>query len=233
MSLSAAELLKLVRPGSWLAEAPKDCLQALAPLGQVRSFGKGKTVFQKGDEGDFMGVVLSGRLKISGFSVSGSETVHNFIQPGDVVGEIAVLDGHARTADAVAIEACELLVFSRPVLMRRLSEDPELAIALVRSMCGKLRSASDALDSMTLDMGRRVAAAMLRLAEQNVADENADGEYRIAIDQTTLARYVGITRSNLNRVLKRFEAADASTHDKGILTIRDIDWLRDFAESED
>lgn len=233
MTLSAADLVKLVRPGSWLAEAPQASLEKLAPLGQVRAFGKGKTVFQKGDQGDFMGIVISGRLKISGFSVSGAETVHNFIQPGDVVGEIAVLDGHERTADAVAIEACELLVFPRAAVLRRLSEDAELAIALVRSIAGKLRAASDALDSMTLDMGRRVAAAMLRLAEQNVADENADGEYRIAIDQTTLARYAGITRSNLNRVLKRFETADASSHEKGVLTIRDIDWLRDFAESED
>ncbi|HEV7693963.1 MAG TPA: Crp/Fnr family transcriptional regulator [Hyphomonadaceae bacterium] len=233
MTLTAAELVKLIRAGSWLADAPVASLEKLAPLGQVRAYGKGKTVFQKGDDGDFMGIVLSGRLKISGFSVSGAETVHNILQPGDVAGEIAVLDGHPRTADAIAIEACELLAFSRAVVLRRLSEDAELAVALVRSMAGKLRAASDALDSMTLDMGRKVAAAMLRLAEQIVADEGKDGEYRIAIDQTMLARYAGITRSNLNRVLKRFEAAEASSHEKGVLTIRDIDWLRDFAESED
>ena len=233
MSLSAAELVKVVRPGSWLAEAPASCLEKLAPLGQVRTYAKGKTVFQKGDDGDFMGVVLSGRLKISGFSAAGAETVHNIIQAGDVVGEIAVLDGHQRAADVVAMEACELLVFPRAAVLRRLVEDADLAVALVRSMCGKLRAASDALDSMTLDMGRRVAAAMLRLAEQNVADAGKDGEYRIAIDQTMLARYAGITRSNLNRVLKRFETAEASTHEKGVLTIHDIDWLRDFADSED
>jgi CRP/FNR family transcriptional regulator, cyclic AMP receptor protein len=233
MSLSAAELAKFVRPGSWLADVPKSCLDKLVPLGQVRSFSKGKTVFQKGDEGDFMGVVLSGRLKISGFSVSGAETVHNFIQAGDSVGEIGVLDGHPRTADAVAIDASDLLVFPLPALMRRFSEDPDLALALVRSLCGKLRSASHALDSMTLDMGRRVAAAMLRLTEQHLAEANEDGEYRIAIDQTSLARYAGITRSNLNRVLKKFEKAEASTHEKGVLTILDIDWLKDFAESED
>jgi len=233
MSLSAAELAKLVRPGSWLADVPRTCLEKLAPLGQVRSYSRGKTVFQKGDEGDFMAVVLSGRLKISGFSVAGAETVHNFLQAGDAVGEIAVLDGHPRLANAVAIEASELLLFPRSAVARLLSEDSELALSLLRSMCGKLRSASDALDSMTLDMGRRVAAAMLRLTEQKVADANEDGEYRIAIDQTTLARYAGITRSNLNRVLKRFEQADASTHEKGVLTILDVDWLRDFAESED
>src|SRR6185503_10583009 len=98
----------------------------------------------------------------------GVETVHNIIQAGDVVGEIAVLDGRERAADVVAMEACELLVFPRAAVLRRLVEDADLAVALVRSMCGKLRAASDALDSMTLDMGRRVAAAMLRLAEQNV-----------------------------------------------------------------
>lgn len=233
MSIGAAELAKLVRPGSWLTDVPTTCLQQLAPLGQVRSYAKGKTVFQKGDAGDFMAVVISGRLKISGFSVSGQETIHNLLQAGDAVGEIAVLDGLERTADAVAIDTCELMVFPRAAVMRRLREDNDLALALVRAMCGKLRAASDAMDSMTLDMGRRVAAALLRLAEQNVADEDADGEYRIAIDQTTLARYAGITRSNLNRVLKRFETAGASTHENGVLTIHDIDWLRDFAESED
>jgi len=233
MSIGAAELGKLVRPGSWLADVPATCLQQLAPLGQVRSYARGKTVFQKGDAGDFMAVILSGRLKISSFSVAGAETVHNLLQAGDALGEIAVLDGLERTADAVAIDACEMLVFPRAAVMRRLQEDNALAMALVRSFCGKLRAASDAMDSMTLDMGRRVAAALLRLAEQNVADENADGEYRIAIDQTTLARYAGITRSNLNRVLKKFESAGASMHEKGVLTIMDIDWLRDFAESED
>ena len=80
---------------------------------------------------------------------------------------------------------------------------------------------------------RRVAAALLRLREQ---DDDLDAEettFEIKIDQTTLARYAGLTRSNLNRVLKRFERAGASRHEKGVLKIFDMEWLEDFALSED
>ena len=101
MAADITALSQIVRPGSLLADLPEDCLDRLAPLGKSHAYAKGQTIFQKGDEGNFLAVVLSGRLKISAFSVSGSETVLNLLQPGDVVGEIAAIDGLERTADAI------------------------------------------------------------------------------------------------------------------------------------
>jgi len=234
MSTDIGALSGLVREGSLLADLPADCVDRLAPLGRTRTWTKGQTIFQKGDDGDFLAVILSGRVKISAFSAAGAETILNLLQPGDVVGEIAAIDGQARTADVIATDETELLVIPRAALLRHLETDTDFAVALAKALALKLRATSDALEATTLDMARRVATALLRLAEQN-AVETDDGDLRhdVEIDQTTLARYAGITRSNLNRVLKRFERAGASRHEKGVLSILDTDWLADFAESED
>ena len=229
-----SDLSGFVRPGSLLKDLPEDSLASLSESGLKQQLTKGKTLFQKGDAGDYLAVILSGKLKVSAYSISGNETVLNILQPGDVLGEIAAIDGGERTADMVALEACEILVIRRADILRKLETDSEFALALSKALCKKLRDASDSLESTTLDIARRVAAALLRLREQD--DDDLDAEettFEIKIDQTTLARYAGLTRSNLNRVLKRFERAGASRHEKGVLKIFDIEWLEDFALSED
>ena len=229
-----SDLSGFVRPGSLLKDLPEDSLASLSESGLKQQLTKGKTLFQKGDAGDYLAVILSGKLKVSAYSISGNETVLNILQPGDVLGEIAAIDGGERTADVVALEACEILVIRRTDILRKLETDSEFALALSKALCKKLRDASDSLESTTLDIARRVAAALLRLREQDDDDLDAeDTTFEIKIDQTTLARYAGLTRSNLNRVLKRFERAGASRHEKGVLKIFDIEWLEDFALSED
>ena len=229
-----SDLSGFVRPGSLLKDLPEDSLTSLSESGLKQQLTKGKTLFQKGDSGDFLAVILSGKLKVSAYSISGTETVLNILQPGDVLGEIAAIDGGERTADVVALEACEILVIRRADILRKLETDSEFALALSKALCKKLRDASDSLESTTLDIARRVAAALLRLREQDDDDLDADeSTFELKIDQTTLARYAGLTRSNLNRVLKRFERAGASRHEKGVLKIFDVEWLEDFALSED
>jgi CRP-like cAMP-binding protein len=227
-------LSSFVRAGSLLADLPDGCLQRLSQLGTQKSYTKGKTVFQKGDVGNFLAVILSGNLKVSAFSVSGTETVMNLLQKGDVVGEIAAIDGGERTADVIAIEECELLVIHRADILRQMETDSELSIGISKALCAKLRDASNTIESTTLDISRRVAAALIRLAEKNTNDDDDnDVVFRLQIDQTTLAQYAGLTRSNLNRVLKRFERAGASCHQKGILEIYDLEWLEEFSLSEE
>ena len=224
----------IVRPGSLLADLPAPCLETLSSEGSRKKLSKGQILFQKDDPGDSVGIVLSGCLKISAYSPSGHETVLNLLRRGDVVGELAIIDGAERSADATALEPTEILVITRGSFNRMMESDSEFSAGLARALCGKLRAASDALEATTLDMSRRVASSFLRLARQH-SEESDDGEYscEIKIDQGTLARYCGLTRPNLNRVLKRFDGAGASKHEKGMLYILDTDWLEDYALSED
>ena len=225
---------EIVRPGSLLADLPSDCLEKLSTEGNRKKLTKGQILFQKGDLGDSVGIVISGCIKICTYSPSGHETVLNLLRRGDVVGELAIIDGAERSADAAALEPTELLMISRGSFNRMMESDPEFSSALARALCGKLRAASDALEATTLDMSRRVASSFLRLARQH-SEESDEGTYscEIKIDQGTLARYCGLTRSNLNRVLKRFDGAGASKHEKGVLHILDTDWLEDYALSEE
>src|SRR5258708_6377764 len=93
-----------------LSEAEVDGLLTRA---RVQRHKAGAVIFRQGDPGHGLVAVLSGEVKITSPSVSGKEIVLNIINPGEVFGEIALLDGKARSADAVAIAACELLVIDR------------------------------------------------------------------------------------------------------------------------
>ncbi len=230
----AIDLKTVLRPGSLLADLSEPSLEKLNALGALRRFPKGQTIFQKGDDGDFLAIVVEGRLKVCTFTAAGRESVLNILQAGDVVGEIAALDGGPRTADVAPLEDAGLFVIPRAGIETLLNDDTAFALSLTRALCAKLRAASDAVEASNLDMARRAAAALLRLAEQNQREtDEGDLAHQLRIDQTTLAQYVGITRSNLNRVLKQFERSGAARHEKGVLHILDLDWLDDFANSDD
>ena len=232
MTETAPDLKSFLRPGSLLADLSDDCLTSLKNEGVTRKIAKGQTIFQKADDGDFLDIVLEGRIKISTFSASGKESVLNILQAGDVAGEIAAIDGGLRTADATAIEDATLFQISSGAIQRLIEEDGEFATGMTKALCSKLRSTSEAVEAGTLDMGRRAASALLRLAEQN-KEEETDDVTPIKIDQTTLAQYAGLARSNMNRALKKFERSGAAKHENGVLKITDLDWLEDFANSED
>lgn len=234
MANSVTDLQSIVRPGSLLSDLPERCLENLAQEGRERALSKGQVLFQKDDPGDYVAVVLSGCLKISAYSPSGHETVLNLLRRGDVAGELAAIDGAERSADASALEPTTLLILSRGTISRMLDSDTEFAAGMTRALCAKLRTTSNALEATTLDMSRRVASSLLRLADQHtIEDDDGSTTCEIPIDQGTLARYCGLTRSNLNRVLKRFERVGASRHEKGHLYILDTDWLADYELSED
>ncbi len=234
MAEPPVQLREVLRPGSLLSELPEASLDALQRRGAARRLTKGQVLFQKGDDGTLLAIVLEGRLKISAFSVSGRETVLNILQPGDVVGEIAAIDGGLRTADALALEDTVIWQIPSTAISGLMEEDAGFAASLARALCRKLRGASDAVEAAALDMSRRAAAGLLRLAQQNEDEmDEAGGVLRLPVDQTTLAQYSGLSRSNMNRALKRFERTGAARHEQGILTILDVEWLRDFADSED
>ena len=94
-------------------------------------FPANKTVFRKDDPGDTMMIVVSGRMKITTTSMDGSEMIINTILPGEVVGEIALLDGQERTADAVTAEETEALVIRRDDFALLLKDSAELCLSVI------------------------------------------------------------------------------------------------------
>ncbi len=140
-------------------------LDAILSFASERRVRRGQMIVQKGDEGSSMMAVLSGRVRISAVNAEGKEITLNVINPGEVFGEIALLDGQPRSADAHAIEDTVLLVVERRHFMPFLASNQTLATRLLAVLCERLRSTSMALEQIALfDLEARLARLILKLA---------------------------------------------------------------------
>ena len=146
---------------------PERDLRELIAHGTTTCFGARETIFQKGDPGPSMMVVLAGRVKVSNYSADGKEAVLNFFEPDQVFGEIALLDGKPRTTDATAMVPTELFVLRRPDILPLLASHPQLALRLIEVLCDKLRHTTRMVeDDRLLEPPARIARALLHLADE-------------------------------------------------------------------
>ena len=191
------------------------------------------TIFQKGDPGGSMMAVVSGRVKICTYSADGKELVLNIIDRGGLFGEIAVLDGQPRSADAVAIEDSELLVLERNRLMPFLTANPEIATRLIAVLCQRLRQTSEALeDALLRDAPSRVARGLLRLAGTFGKDEAGGLRLDIKLSQQQIGNLIGISRESVNKYIVDWSRTGYLAINHGFITITDKAALETLSEAE-
>jgi CRP/FNR family cyclic AMP-dependent transcriptional regulator len=164
---------------------------------------RGATIFAKGDPGNSLFAVYAGAVKIQVRSARGKYAVFYLLREGDIFGELAWLDGHARSTDAVALTDCELLVIERRNLAPLLNSYPEIALKLIEILCGRLRRISEQVEDVTFfDLPARLAKVLHHLAER--ASQTHDGR-KIVITQRDLGRMIGMSRESTNRQLRSWE----------------------------
>jgi len=179
---------------------PKALIEMLAAKATVRAFRRDTTIFSKGDEGTGLYAVISGTVKISSSSVDGREAVFNLIHGSEIFGEIALLDGRSRTADAIAMTDCSLMMIDRRNFMPIVHEQPEVAIKLVELLCARLRWTSEQYEEMMfLDFPGRLAKTLLRLTEKIGA---TSGRRDVAITQREISNILGRSRETTNKQLR-------------------------------
>jgi CRP-like cAMP-binding protein len=115
----------------------------LAACSVGKSVPRAASIWAKGDPGSSLIGVCEGTVKISVPSVDGHDAVLNLIGKGEILGEIAFLDGRPRTADAVAITDCELFVIERRDFLPLLREEPEIALKMIEFLCARLRRTTE------------------------------------------------------------------------------------------
>lgn len=182
---------------------PPADIDMLASYARVERFHKAAVIFRKGDTTAGLMAVLRGQVKISVPSAEGKEAVLNIIRAGQVFGEIALLDGRPRTADAIAMIDCDLLVLERREFVPLLRANPDLALRIMELLCARLRRTSEQVeDVMFLHLEGRLAKALLRLAQDQGA---ADGKTRIEITQRELGQMIGMSRESTNKQLQDWQ----------------------------
>jgi CRP/FNR family transcriptional regulator, cyclic AMP receptor protein len=209
-----------------LADTAIDELVARSRIERCR---RGKTIFRRASPGTAMMAVLRGSVKICTVSRNGKEAVLNVIGPGQVFGEIAVLDGGPRTADAVTLVESDILVLDRRDFMPVLRAHPELAQRLLEVLCGRLRKTSEQLeDAFFLDMPGRMAKALLAAP----AGESAGGAMQVQLTQRELGEMIGTARESVNKLLHSWQNEGIVALRRGAIAIRKPDALKRLAEGE-
>lgn len=136
---------EVLKQSSMFATLEEDELRTLASLIESHQFQRGQRIFQRGDAGDYLYIVKEGLVEVFAEATDGSKIVFAEYPPGEILGEITLLDGGPRTATAVALEHCELLKFDRSDVLALVSKHPEAALDLLSAMGKKLRATNELL----------------------------------------------------------------------------------------
>jgi CRP/FNR family cyclic AMP-dependent transcriptional regulator len=218
----ADKIRLLSRTALFKPMGPAD-LATLAAKTRERGMRGGEVLFRRGDPGTTMLIILVGEVHIVLPSSDGREQVIRVLQAGEVLGELAVLDGGSRTADAVAKTNGRLLVVERADLTDLLRNDPGLALALMTILCQRLRTATWMLESILFhDTAGRLASTLLILCQGTAGR-------RLDITQGALGERVGAARETVNRKLREWQGAGYIALEPGRITVLDVTGLRKLA----
>ncbi len=188
-----------------------------------RRFPRGSTVFSKGEPGTSMMAVLAGRLRAINVSLEGKEVILNVIGPGEIVGEIAVLDGKPRSSDVVAAEDTTVIVVERRDFLPFLFRHESLMERLLVVLCDRLRRTSGALEEIALfDLPARLARLLVKLAaDYGTPLEGGGTRIGMKLSQRDLSNLVASTRESINKQLRVWrEAGSIDLVDSHIVVLR-------------
>jgi len=228
---SPGELRRALGANALFGVLSEQELDQLLAHAHIQTYPAGALIFAKDDPGHSLMVVLSGLVKISNFSAEGREAVHALMNPGEVFGEMALLDGKNRSANATAIAETELLVLLRRDFIPFLERNPRVAVRLIEVLCVRLRQTTATVeDGAFLGMAPRIARALLRLAQRYSRAEGGAVHIDLKLSQRELGGLVGLARENVNRQLRAWHHEGLIRTDHGHIIIEDMTALEAIAE---
>ena len=191
-------------------------IDALVALGVVRSYPKNTVVFQEGDTGDQLYVLLAGKLKVFLADDDGKEIVVDVLSPKQYFGEMA-LDGESRSASVMTVEPSKLSVIQREDLKRFLAANPDAAFALIVTLIRRARNLTRTIGNLALlDVYGRVA----RLLIDNASDESGKLIVTEKMSQQEIAQRIGSSREMVSRILSDLKAGGYVSIESGRMVIK-------------
>lgn len=215
-----------------LRHLPSEELDELVRHARVQNYAKGELILRKWSPGGGMMAVISGRVKICSVSFDGKEIVLDILRAGEIFGEMGLIDGGDRSADAVALEPSQLLILERRDFLPFLERHPQTCIKLLAILCGRLRQANGMIeDTVFLNIEARLARRLNHLAER-YGEERPEGILiPLKLSQREIAALIGVTRESVNKQLRAWQEERYIQVDRGIITITDREAFEDLAEA--
>lgn len=212
---------------------PEMLIDRIVELSVSKKISAGETLFYKNDEGDALYGILSGRIRISTSTPGGQELVLNLIEKGEVFGEIALLDGKPRTADAIAIVDTDLMIIRRRDVRNMLEKEPILALHFLELAGARLRWLSDRIeDSAFLDVAGRLAKQLLHMAEISGETTPEGIVVKLQPSQSELGQMLGTSRISISKHLRRWRDRDWVTLKRGVVLLKQPEELQHLVEDK-
>ena len=182
-------------------------------------------LFREGDRSDWVGYLLKGSVKASTFGRDGTETVHNVLGPGDLLGDLAGIDGEPRSATATALETVEASVVPADGFTEFLTANPAAAVELLRSVTRRLRAADRRRAEFgSMDVVSRLARLLLELRDRY----GGGSTIGIALTQEELAGWTGASREAVVKALRVLRERGLIETARRQITILDAEELQRF-----
>ncbi len=178
-------------------------LEVISRIMQVKEFQKGQVIFQEGETGDALYVVLQGLVKVSLFDEEGKEYILDFIGKDGFFGELSLIDELPRSAYVTGVENSQFLVIKRQDFMRLLQENPTITISILKTLSKRLRAADERIKGLAflnvearilkylIDVGRK---AGVRIKDYIVIEKGPS--------QIEIASSCGCSRETVSRMIK-------------------------------
>jgi CRP/FNR family cyclic AMP-dependent transcriptional regulator len=206
----------------WLfADLDDADLDRIASVSRPRTCADGEVLVSQGDSSGELFTVIQGRVKVQSVASDGEEVLLSLLGPGEVFGELALLDDKPRSATVVAAERCRLLVVSRASFRSILVQVPSLGVRLLQILAGHVRRLSTRLeDFAALDVRTRLARALLDLGTRfGMPGARNSTRITLRLSQQELGRLVGATREMVNKCLREWANRRIVQHARGFVLI--------------
>jgi CRP-like cAMP-binding protein len=226
MIMNAEELSKMMPSNALISSWGAAELQDLLERAQLCPMKKGDVLLHQGDGGDYLIILLDGTIRVSMVASNGREIILDYLEPGAVIGEIALLDGGERTASATALGEGKYLKLGAKAFRDVLEKHPSVGWRLLRVMARRLRNANNTIESdRAYASGPRLARTLQRLMQKG-----AEGAaLRLDLSQSELGAFAGISRENINRQLGAWSDAGIVSLESGRVRVLDRDVLEEIA----
>ena len=194
----------LSRAGVFQGVDPEAVQNLLNELETVR-FPRGTTIFNEGEPGDRLYIIIDGKVKLARHSSDGRENLLTIMGPSDMFGELSIFDPGPRTSAAVCVTEVTAASMNSDLLHQWIDDHPDISAQLLRMLARRLRRTNNSLaDLIFTDVPGRVAKALLQLANRFGTQEGANLRVTHDLTQEEIAQLVGASRETVNKALAEF-----------------------------
>lgn len=218
---------KIVARIPLFASLEPEARKPLARLIRVRRYAARQPVVWEGEAGGTLFLSLSGYFKAITAGRDGKEMLLSIMGPGEVFGELSVLDGQPRSASVITVEAGELASIERPALFELMASSPSLAIGLIEVLAQRVRTLTKRYETISSqDLPQRLAQVLVSLAQKHGQPDGPRVRIPVRLSQQDLGSMVGATRESVNKQLRKWTQTGVLHRETGCVVISDFPALR-------